>query len=115
MERARRLRKGTEFDTVYQKGTVTGGPLLALRRLPNAEGDTRWGFAVGKRLSKRAVVRNRVKRRLGEAARSLPVVSGFDFIVTARAGAVEASYGDLRAALRTVLRRARVLANEGAE
>ena len=111
MERARRLRKGKAFDTVYQKGTVTGGPLLALRRLPNAEGNVRWGFAVGKRLAKRAVVRNRVKRRLKEAARSLPVVSGFDFIVTAREGAVEASFSQLRAALERLLRRARVLAD----
>ena len=115
MERARRLRKGTEFDTVYQKGTVTGGPLLALRRLPNGAACSRWGFAVGKRLWKRAVTRNRIKRRLKEAVRSLPVVPGFDFVVTARAGAGEASFQDLRAALAKLLRRAHALVMEGRE
>ena len=112
MERAQRLRKGTTFDTVYQKGTVTSGPLLALRRLPNGEPCSRWGFAVGKRLWKHAVARNRIKRRLKEAARSLPVVPGFDFIVTARAGAGDASFQDLRAALERLLRRSHALVDE---
>jgi ribonuclease P protein component len=115
MERAQRLRKGTEFDTVYRKGTVTSGPLLALRRLPNAETGSRWGFAVGKRLSKRAVTRNRIKRRLKEAVRSLPVVSGFDFVVTAREGAVEASFSELRSALEGLLRRSHALATDDRE
>ncbi|KAA0223285.1 ribonuclease P protein component [bacterium] len=110
MERARRLRKGDEFDTAYREGTVTGGPLLALRRVPNGLDVTRWGFAVGKRLSKRAVVRNRTKRRLREAARMIAVVPGFDLIVTARQGATEASFAELRAALVGLLRRSRLLA-----
>lgn len=110
MERQQRLRKGAEFDTVYRKGTVTGGPLLALRRLPNEAGVTRWGFAVGKKLSKRAVERNRTKRRLREAARRLPVLPGFDLIVTARQGAIEASFAQLRAALIGVLERSHLLA-----
>lgn len=109
MERARRLRKGDEFDTVYQKGTVTSGPLLALRRLPNDLELTRWGFAVGKRLSKRAVERNRTKRRLREAARVLPVHQGFDLIVTARKGAIEARGSELRAALVALLQRCGLL------
>ena len=37
MERARRLRKGIEFDTVYQKGTVVSGPLLVVRHMANGE------------------------------------------------------------------------------
>ncbi len=110
MERARRLRKGEEFDTAYREGTVTGGPLLALRRLPNGLGMTRWGFAVGKRLSKRAVVRNRTKRRLREAARGMDVIPGYDVIVTARQGATDASFAELKAALEALLRRARLLA-----
>ncbi len=112
MERARRLRKGEEFDTAYRKGTVTGGPLLALRRTPNGLEVTRWGFAVGKRLSKRAVVRNRTKRRLREAARVIPVVPGYDVIVTARQGATEAPFAELRAALLALLKRARLLVGD---
>jgi ribonuclease P protein component len=109
VNRGGRLRKGREFDTVYRQGTATSGPLVVVRALPNALEDTRWGFAVGKRLAKQAVVLNRTKRRLREAARMLPVRAGEDIIVTARGRSTEAPYRDLRAALERVLRRAGLL------
>lgn len=112
MERARRLRKGREFDELYEQGTVVGGPLLVLRYRKNEVGYTRWGFAVGRRIAKRAVERNRVRRRLREAARSLAVREGYDVVVTARARSVEASYWELKGALVALLRRAGLLAEE---
>jgi ribonuclease P protein component len=113
VERARRLRKGREFDELYEQGAVVSGPLLVLRYRRNEVGRTRWGFAVGRRVARKAVERNRVRRRLREAARSLPVAEGYDVVVTARAGAVEARYWELRAALEAALRRAGLLREEG--
>jgi ribonuclease P protein component len=109
VERARRLRKGTEFDTVYQKGTVVSGPLLVLRCLETGGEAPRWGFAVGKRIARKATDRNRVRRRLREAARTLQVRPGYDIVVTARLPAIDASYGSLRAALEKALVRAGLL------
>lgn len=109
MKRAERLRKGREFDTAYAKGTVVSGPLLVVRVLPNSLDRTRWGFAVGKRLAKHATLRNRTRRRLREIARTLPVASGYDVIVTARNGCPEASSERIRKALVAVLTRAGVL------
>jgi ribonuclease P protein component len=109
VERARRLRKGREFDSLYSKGTAIGGPLLVLRWLANGQEQTRWGFAAGKRLSKKAVERNRIRRRLREAARTLPVAPAYDIVVIARKGTVEASYGQLQAALEGLLARAGLL------
>ena len=64
---------------------------------------------MGKRLAKSAVVRNRVRRRLREAARSLPAPMGYDLVVTARKGALEASVAEMERALARQLRRAGVL------
>lgn len=113
MERARRLRKGREFDELYEQGTVVTGPLLVLRYRANGLGYTRWGFAVGRRVARNAVDRNRVRRRLREAARTLGVAEGYDVIVTARAMAVGASYRELKGALGALLRRAGLLAEDG--
>ncbi len=109
MKRAQRLRKGREFDTAYAKGTVYSGPLLAVRVVANDLELTRWGFAVGKRLAKKATERNRMRRRLRELARTLPVRSGYDIVVTARAGSLEADVARLGSALVAVLGRAGVL------
>jgi len=106
MERARRLPGGAAFESVYSRGTVTSGPFVVLRVLPNGGEATRWGFAVGKRLSKKAVVRNRLRRQLREASRQLRVAEGFDIVVTARPKALEASFADLREALRRAAGRA---------
>jgi len=113
MERARRLRKGSEFDTVYQEGTVTSGPLFVVRHLENGGALTRWGFAVGKRLSKKATVRNRLKRQIREAARLLEVKPGVDIVVTARQGLLEASFAEIQAALAKSLQRAGLLCEDG--
>ena len=67
---------------------------------------------MGKRLAKQSVRRNRVKRRLREAARAIPLLPGEDVIVTARAGAMTCSYGELQAGLVRALRKAGLVAGE---
>ena len=109
MERARRLRKGTEFDTAFAKGTVTGSSLFAVRYVSNESERTRWGFAVGKRLAKRAVVRNRLKRRIREIVRRLDVAPGYDVVLVARAPALAADHSGLEHGVEQLLQRAGLL------
>lgn len=109
MKRAGRLSRGEPFDSVYSRGTVISGPLLVVRFLPNETGETRMGFAVGKRLSKKAVVRNRLKRQIREAVRLLPVSDGWDIVITARPKAMESGFETLRRDLETRFGRAGLL------
>ena len=106
---ARRLSRGDEFDSVYREGTVISGPLLVVRAKRNEVGTTRWGFAVGKRLSKKAVVRNRLRRQLREAIRQLPLDEGWDIIVQARPKAMAAPFTALQQDLVQRLKRAGAL------
>lgn len=80
-----------------------------MRSIENDVGLTRHAWAVSRRVGK-AVVRNRVRRRLREAMRSLPLREGYDVVVTARPESAAASYQELRAELALLLRRARLLA-----
>lgn len=107
MDRSRRLRKGPEFDTVYQKGIAMRGPLLVVRVAANGLGRDRWGFAVGRRLAPLAHDRNRVRRRLREAARRVAGgEAGRDVVVIAREGALNASVAELERELARLLARA---------
>ncbi len=107
MDRSRRLRKGPEFDTAYQKGTVVRGPLLVVRVSSNGLGRDRWGVAVGRRLVPLAHDRNRVRRRLREAARAAAREErGRDIIVVAREGAVTASVAELAREIARLLAKA---------
>jgi ribonuclease P protein component len=70
----------------------------------------RVGFSVSKKVGK-AVVRNRVKRRLREAVRhELPSIRpGTDLVFIARSAAAEASYWEIAEAVQAALRRAGAL------
>ncbi|GEM_PF-162300 len=90
----RRLRKASEFQAVRNSGKSWAHPLLVLRSRPNGLAVTRFGFSVAKRIGK-AVVRNKVKRRLRECVRQAPVKGGWDVVFIARQPAAQATYQEL--------------------
>jgi ribonuclease P protein component len=108
MRRSQRLRHRRDVVAVQREGRAVHGDLLSLRVRPTGLPQSRFAFAVSRRVGK-AVARNRVKRRLRAAVAELHPPGGFDVIVTARAPAAEATYHELKAALAQLLRRARVL------
>lgn len=103
-----RLRRARDFQSVYARGRSWSNQLLAVRVLPAGPDESRFGFAVGKRVGN-AVVRNRVKRRLREAVRSLRPAGGWDVVVIARPAAATAGFAELYGALGALLRRAQVV------
>ena len=107
MKRDERLRRRNDFAAVYRNGRTQSNQLLVLRVLPNDRETTRFGFVVGKTVGG-AVVRNRVKRRLREAARGLAVKPGFDLVIGARKPAAEATFDALRGALAALAERSRI-------
>jgi len=108
MNRERRLRKRRDFEWTRVHGKRYSNRLLTVGVARNDALVTRFGFAVGRRVGK-AVARNKVKRRLREAARSLDVQEGWNVTVAARPQCADARYGELKASLETLCRRAGIL------
>jgi ribonuclease P protein component len=108
MRREQRLTKSKDFATVYGKGRAFSNKLVVLRPAANSLRRNRYGFVVGRGVGG-AVLRNKVKRRLRGAIRSLPLESGWDVVVIARRPAAAADYDRLRRSLVGVLRRAGIL------
>lgn len=85
-----RLKKRADF-LACAKGAVCARGALLIQALPRADGSdhVRAGFTATRRIGG-AVVRNRAKRRMREAARALlPDLArpGFDYVFVARGGA----------------------------
>lgn len=106
-----RLRHRKEFDAVFRQGCIWANDLLVLRSLLNHLDHNRYGFVTSKRLG-RAVVRNRVRRRLREALRALPLLAGWDIVISARASAGRSDFHDLKKAVAKLLDRAGVLSRD---
>lgn len=111
MRREQRLRRRREFAVVYRRGRRYQSQLLLLRALRTDGPESRFGFSVGQELGS-AVVRNRVKRRLREVVRSLPVSAGWQMVINARPPAATASYQQLRGTLADLFARAGALAEQ---
>ena len=111
LNHALRLRKSSDFQRVRQQGRSVMSRLLILTWMPNDVARLRIGFVVSKRVSKRAVDRNYIKRLLSEVMRvflpQLPV--GIDIVVSARNQAITADLGALEQDMLTLLRRAHLL------
>ena len=97
-----------EYALVYAKGSAWTGNLVVVRALPNGLSLSRCGFSVSRRVGK-AVVRNKVKRRLREVLRQTPLKAGWDVVFIARPAAAEADYASLRKAVGEVLLRGQLL------
>lgn len=109
MKREQRLRRAADFAAVHRRGRGVAGEALSLRSLhTGAAGPPRVGFTVGKRVGK-AVVRNRIKRRLRAIVAALPLAPGRDIVVSARPPAATRDFWALRAELCRLLQKARLL------
>lgn len=108
MRKQLRLSGRKQFDAIFQEGRVWANRLLVLRALPNQLDHNRYGFVTSKRLGK-AVVRNRVRRRLREGLRSLPVRRGWDVVVSVRQAAAQADFHELKRAVTDLLAKSSLL------
>jgi ribonuclease P protein component len=108
------LSRPRDFATLRSDGTVRSHPLLQARCVRTDLETTRFGLSTGRKLGG-AVVRNRVRRRLREALRVMApsFQAGWDVLIIARPGLVEADHDALVGALSRTLRRAGVLGGPG--
>ena len=85
-----------------------------LRTLSNDLAHNRFGFVISKRVGN-AVVRNRIRRRLKEAIRSLPLSDGWDIVFSVKTSAPGANFQQLKSSVVSLLVRSELLdSSEGA-
>lgn len=113
MQRKFRLTRSEDFKRVRRSGKSYAHPLvvlIALKREKNDHPQIRVGVAAGRSVGT-AVIRNRAKRLLREAIRTLipNIASNMDLILIARAGLSTATLQDTRQALENLLQRAQII------
>ena len=69
LPRKNRLYKNKDFEAVFEKGKTFFGKGLVVKVLPQDLPTSRFGFIVSKKTARKAVQRNRIRRRLREIVR----------------------------------------------
>jgi len=106
LPRDARVRRAGDFAALRQASGRLGGRCFSVRYRPNGLDHARLGLAISKRVSKRAVERNRIKRLLRESFRraraQLPPI---DLVVMAREAAAGVPGPELLAEIDALWRR----------
>jgi ribonuclease P protein component len=79
--------------------------------LPNGLDISRYGITVSRHIGK-AVVRNKIKRRIREILRRITLPPGFDIVIIARTAAAGADYSEMKKTTEEILFRAGLLIGE---
>ncbi len=90
------LKSNRDFRRLYRSGKQSVQPFLVVYYRKNPLGSNRLGITVSTKIGK-AVVRNRIRRRLREIYRlnEEKILPGIDIIVVARHRSVKAGYAEL--------------------
>ncbi len=108
-----RLKEAKKFSLLFREGKSIANNLLVLYYKPGSANKREAGFTVGKKLGG-AVTRNKFKRRMKEAYRSLlnNVPKGYIVLFIARQGILKAKYPQILAGEKELLKKAGIWKEE---
>lgn len=108
LRKENRLTKKVDFKRVLKEGKMVQGRIFSLSFLKSSENfEPKFGIIVSNRVSKRSVVRNKIKRLLREALRLnlIGIPKGGMFVFLAKKNAVDASGKVVLEDLKTVFKK----------
>ncbi|HLD17615.1 MAG TPA: ribonuclease P protein component [Patescibacteria group bacterium] len=110
-----RLKKDKDFASLFAKGRGTFHPVVSVKCRPNRLSLSRFAVVVGTKVSKSAVVRNRLRRQIREVVRlRLPgLCQGYDVALLVRPEAKKSSFASLESAVLNVLEKASLFKRVG--
>lgn len=104
-----RILETKDFKQVFQKGRSVFDPLFLLRYTRRDEQISRFGFVISTKVSKKAVQRNKIKRRLREITRKEPLFleNGYDYVFIVKKPSVNAPFKQFKKAVLEALVKAK--------
>lgn len=110
LDKKNRIRLNKEFDQIFKTGQSFYGKAFGVKIIKTSNEKTRLGLLVGTKISKKAVIRNKIKRQIREIVRAeLPLLKeSYDLAVIALPSSVESDFSFLKADLQTTFKKLRL-------
>ncbi len=108
LNKKNRLKKKKDFETVFKKGKAVKGNFLFVKYFGNNLGLPRIAFVVSLKVSKKAVIRNRIRRTISEiVSKSLKKIQPVDIIIIADRKILGASRDEIIHETETIIKNIR--------
>lgn len=106
LSKINRLRKEKDFEKLFKKGKSFKNGFLILKMVQNNSEESRFGFIVSQKVSKKATLRNKIKRRLRDIARQniKKTRKGIDVALIALPGLEKKNFSETKETLNTLLK-----------
>jgi len=106
-----RLKKRKDFELIFKKGKKFKEDFLVLKIIKNNLNQSRFGFIVGKKISKKATLRNKIKRRLRGLVRIKlgKIKKGFDVILIAKEGLENKDFWEIEEIINKLFNKAKII------
>jgi len=112
-----RLKKKKDLERVLKEGQTLKEGFLLLKILENDIAKRRFAFVVSKKISKKAVLRNKVKRRLREIVRQRlkEIKKGIDGVFIALPGIEKENFSQIEKMVKKLFKKANILTTNNVE
>jgi len=106
-----RLKKKKDFEKVLKRGKGFREDFLFLKLIKNNFKISRVGFIVSKKISKKAVQRNKIKRKLREIIQLYlaKIQPGFDLVFLAKPGIEKRDFWEIEQTIDKILKKSKIL------
>lgn len=106
-----RLKKKKDFALVFKRGKGLQDDFLFIKFAKNNLKISRFGFTVSNSLSKKAVVRNKLKRKLREIVRLnlKGIKKGVDIIFIAKSGLEKKTFSEISRIVEDLLKKSKLV------
>jgi ribonuclease P protein component len=105
------LKKKKDFERVFKKGKGFKEDFLVIRFVPNNQKKSRFGIIISKKISKKATIRNKIKRRIRQLLRIRlkEIRKGIDIVLIGVPGLENKDFWEIEEVLTNLLKKAKLI------
>jgi ribonuclease P protein component len=114
LPKTNRIKKKKDFEVIFKKAKSFRNNLFILKVIENRLGINRVGFVVSSKVSKKAVTRNKVRRRLAQIMKTKisNIEAGIDLVFIALAGIEKKDFSEVKDAVSSALIKTKLITRD---
>lgn len=104
------IKKNADFKEIFQTGKTAIGRFVFLKIKKTKTKKSRLGIVVGSKISKKAVERNKIKRRIKAIFKKtyIKLVPGYDIVVVAKKEILKNKYKNIEQDIITIMEKLKI-------